>query len=255
MLDWYTRFYQAIATSQAYGEHCLRLYGRDLGQHGFADMHQMARLLHVAAIKAGQSVLDLGCGHGRIAEWISDETGARVTGVDNVPLAIEQARERTREKTGRLSFILAGMDSLELPAASFDVILAVDSLYFTNLVRTLRGLLPLCKPGGVMACLYSQGADPEHPLEVFDRGTLPPDKTPLGAALVELGVSFCTWDLTEEDRQHALLKKVVAADLRAAWEAEGNAFLYQNRLGEAEGVLSAIAAGAHKRYLYLATPS
>lgn len=76
MLDRYTRFYQAIATSQTYAEHCLRLYGRDLGQHSFADMFQLARLLAVAGVKAELSVLDLGRGHGRIGEWVADETGA-----------------------------------------------------------------------------------------------------------------------------------------------------------------------------------
>ena len=50
-------------------------------------------------------VLDVGCGNGKIAEYISDLTQASVTGIDYVPEAISHAQERTAEKRGRLSFI------------------------------------------------------------------------------------------------------------------------------------------------------
>ena len=38
MQDFYTRFYAAIAVSPAYARFCERAYGRNFGQHGFADM-------------------------------------------------------------------------------------------------------------------------------------------------------------------------------------------------------------------------
>ena len=38
MFDFYTRFYRAVATSAANAEYCERVYGRNLCQHGFADL-------------------------------------------------------------------------------------------------------------------------------------------------------------------------------------------------------------------------
>ena len=58
-------------------------------------------------------------------------------------------------------------------------------------------------------------------------------------------------DFTAADYRHAQLKRAVLLELRPQFEAEDTMFLYDNRMGEAEGVLAAIDAGAHARYLYL----
>jgi SAM-dependent methyltransferase len=250
MWDWYRRYYRAIHDSRVSATFCERLYGRNLGQHGFADMAQLGRLLEVTSVGPENHVLDLGCGNGLMAEYISDVTGAHVTGIDYVPEAIAQATERTAEKRPRLDFRAGDMGRLDLPAGSFDTILSIDSLYFTDLADTVGSLKALLKPGGQMGILYSHGADPSVPIEVFPRETLPPARTPLGEALRQHGLTFRTWDLTADDYRHAWRKKQIAEELRAEFEAEGNLFLYENRHGEAEGVMAAIEAGAHARYLY-----
>ena len=38
MFDLHTRFYEAVASSAANAEYCERVYGRNLCQHGFADL-------------------------------------------------------------------------------------------------------------------------------------------------------------------------------------------------------------------------
>lgn len=48
-------------------------------------------ICQVLQLKAGQAVLDLGCGHGRIANGLA-ERGAAVTAIDAVPLFLERAR-------------------------------------------------------------------------------------------------------------------------------------------------------------------
>jgi len=45
-------------------------------------------------IKTGDKVLDLGCGAGGISEYISDETGAHVTGLDYAASAIDVPTDR-----------------------------------------------------------------------------------------------------------------------------------------------------------------
>jgi ubiquinone/menaquinone biosynthesis C-methylase UbiE len=250
MYDWYRRYYSAVPRSPAHALFCQRLYGRDLCQHGFADMQQVGLLLSVLHLATGSEVLELGCGTGGIAEYISDVTAAHVTGLDNVPEAIALAQERALPKAAGLRFVLGSMDHLEFPAATFDVIIAIDALYFTDLNSTVGQMKAVLKSDGEMGILYSHGANPQVPIAVFPRETLPPDKTPLAQALQQHQLAYQTWDLTREDYQHAQRKKAIADELRPQFEAEGNLFLYENRLGEAEGVMAAIEAGAHRRYLY-----
>jgi cyclopropane fatty-acyl-phospholipid synthase-like methyltransferase len=250
MWNWYRRYYSAAPGSQAHGALCERLYGRDLCQHGFADMQQVGRLLGVLHLRPGSPVLELGCGSGGIAEYISDLTGAHVTGLDNSPEAIALAEQRALPKADRLRFVLGSMDHMEFPVAAFDAIIAIDALYFTDLDRTVAQMQTVLKPDGEMGILYSHGADPQVPIAVFPRQTLPPDKTPLAQALQRHRLTYQTWDLTQDDYQHAQRKKAIAEQLRPQFEAEGNLFLYENRHGEAEGVMAATEAGAHRRYLY-----
>ncbi len=97
-LDFYTRFYDALPRSPAHAEFCRRLFGMDLGQQGFSDMAQIHALLEAVQLRPGETALDIGCGDGRIAEYISDNTGARVTGLDLIPAAIASAQRRTKSK-------------------------------------------------------------------------------------------------------------------------------------------------------------
>jgi hypothetical protein len=45
-------------------------------------------------------------------------------------------------------------------------------------------------------------------------------------------------------------RKAVLAELRPLFEAEGNAFIHANRMGDANGISQAIEDGLHARYLY-----
>jgi hypothetical protein len=86
--------------------------------------------------------------------------------------------------------------------------------------------------------------------ETFDPAALAPERTPLGEALLAYGLRFEVHDFTADNYRHAQLKKRVLEELQAAFEAEGNAFLYKNRYGEARGVIAEFEAGNHARYLY-----
>jgi cyclopropane fatty-acyl-phospholipid synthase-like methyltransferase len=253
MKDFYTRYYAAIAASRAYAAFCERAYGRNCGQHGFADMAQIDALLGATRLTPTDRVLDLGCGNGGIAEYIADVTGAHVTGVDFIPEAIRQAQERTADKRDRLAFWISDIRELDFATGSFDALISIDTLYFTELDRSIPQWAALLAAGGRMGIFYSHGADPENPIAMFRRETLPPDKTPLGEALAWHGLPFQTWDFTSADYRHAQLARKVLEELRPAFEAEDTLFLYENRLGEANGILAAVEASAHARYLYHVT--
>src|SRR4030042_4545747 len=128
MKDFYTRFFAAIEHSPAHHEFCERVYGMDLGQHGFADIEQLELLKRATRMGPSHNVLDRGCGNGLIAEYLSDTTGAQVTGLDYIEPAILAARRRTAAKSDRLSFISGDINRLGLPQGSFHILLFYSTL-------------------------------------------------------------------------------------------------------------------------------
>jgi SAM-dependent methyltransferase len=232
--------------SAAYGHFCALLFGRDLRQFSMTTMTQLDTLIRVLRLDADSRVLDLGCSVGRIAEYVSDVTGASVTGLDFAGPAIRRAQERTRDKAGRLTFVIGSMNRLDFPAASFDTILSLDTLYFaTDLPRTLERLKILLRTGGQMGLFWSQrvpgGEDTEQ---------LQPDKTRLAQALSELGMTFRTHDFSAEEKSFWRRTRTVLDDLKAEFEAEGNTRLYEERLAETRGELEAVESERVSRYLY-----
>ncbi|MGE5603882.1 MAG: class I SAM-dependent methyltransferase [Nitrososphaerales archaeon] len=253
-LDFYTRFYDALPRSPAYAELCRRLYNANLGQHGFADMDQLHALLDAVQLRLGERGLDIGCGDGRMAEYISDRTGARITGLDLIPTGITRAVERTASKRDRLEFVagdIGALDRLFAPA-SFEVLIAIDSLYFTDLADTIRQMKTVLGETGRMGIFYSHAANPWQPAESFPRETLHPDSGPLSAALRANGLAYRWWDFTEADYRNARRKKAIIEALRPAYETEEDRVLCEGAMGEAEGVIAAHEAGAHARHLFLA---
>lgn len=252
-LDFYTQFYDALPRSRAYSEFCRQLYGLDLGQQGFSDMKQIGALLDAVQLKPGERALDLGCGDGRISEYISDTTGAHLTGLDLIPAGIAGALRRTEVKRDRLEFVrgdIGTVGSLFKPA-SFDILISIDSLYFSDLTDTVRQMKCLLRPGGRMGIFYAHGADPWHPIETFPRETLPAEAGPLAAALRTNGLSYRWWDFTDADYEHARRKKAIVESLRPAYENKDDEFLCECRMGEAIGVIAACEAGVQARHLFL----
>jgi SAM-dependent methyltransferase len=251
--DFYERYFAAMARSRAHAAFCRRVFGADLCQHGFADMAQLDALIRATNLAPGCRALDLGCGNGMIAEYISERTGAHVTGLDYIPAAIEQARQRTAPKADRLAFVVGDIHALDLPPAAYDTIISIDSMYFSNdYALTIGQLLNALRPGGQMAIYFSHGREPWVPVEQFPAETLPPDKTPLAVALAANGLIFRTLEFTADDLRLARLRKQVLAELKPQFEADDIMFIYDNRMGDANGVSQAIEMGLHRRYLYLA---
>ncbi len=252
MYDFYTRYYQAVASSKANAEYCARVYGRNLCQHGFAEMAHLNHLARVSAISASSRVLDLGCGNGMITEYLSDQTGAHITGIDFIPQAIQDALERTKSRRDRLDFRVMDMTHLDFPPASFDVLVSVDTLYFTDVFETLRGCLALLRDNGRLAVFFDQSCGPDTPLQEYPSEITEVDNTELAQAFRKLGLSYQSWDYSEAMLAHLLRRRPVLDALKSQFEAEGNLFLYESHLGESFGIERAYTHNAGKRYLYLA---
>jgi cyclopropane fatty-acyl-phospholipid synthase-like methyltransferase len=236
----YNEYYQAILHSQAHSLFCERVYGKDLGQHGMADMGQLQVMLSELQVKPGMALLDFGCGDGQISEHIAEITQTCVTGVDFAELAIKLAQDRTRNKRDRVQFEWVDLEKKpgSFPPVNFDCILAIDSVFFAQDQNAVtQQLLNHLKPGGIMGVFY---ICPPH--------VWAPETT-FAKALDGLGVSYRVRDFSIQNTQHWKKKKQTLLELEPMFMEEGNAFLLKNRLAECDGL-----ANFH-RYLYIVTNS
>ncbi len=228
---WYKEFYLEAPNSPAFTRYCERLYGKNLCQEGFSDMAQLEALLRLAKLGKNNRVLDLGCGNGMITEYISDITGACVTGMDYIPEAIAQAQARTAAKRERLSFHIGNLDNLPFPPRSFDTLISIDSLYMPNdLDSTLAQMQELLLPAGQILIFYFQLLfDPQS-----SRESLQAERTPLGKTLQKAGLAYRTWDFSADTYALLQRKRLIAEVMRADFEAEGRSFLYDHIVAESE---------------------
>ena len=223
----YNAFYQAVQRSPAHARFCERVYGLDLAQHGMADMLQLDALMQELHIQPGMSLLDFGCGDGRIAEYFSDHYNLVVSGVDIAEQALKLAHERTHDKRSRLRFYYADVERElgNFPGQTFERISAIDSLFFCQDQRkVLEKLLSHLKPGGRMGVFY-------HCSE-----RLAAEETILAQALQTLNMGYYTLDFTEQNAAHWAKKKQVLLEMEADFRAEGSDFLFKNRLAECSGL-------------------
>jgi cyclopropane fatty-acyl-phospholipid synthase-like methyltransferase len=252
-IAWYDHFYTAVEQSPTYAVYCERVFGLNLAQQGFSDTFQLDRMLQEMSVKPGERLLDIGCGNGMMLEYLCAQTGAYGEGFDASAVAIAQAQIRTAPNAERLRYITGLLDEQVYPNASFDVIVAVDSLYFTNdLAQTIRKLCRWLKPGGRLAAYYSPFRfSPEEP-----ESELEADCTPLARALQVLGIPYRTIDFTNSHFALMRRKHIASEALRERFAAEGNLMLYENIHTEAvDGELTMEAFRTFsRRYLYIVIP-
>lgn len=111
-------------------------------------------LLAQAGLKAGDRVLDLGCGSGTLALMALAQTpGLQLTGVDGDPAMLAQARRKAAAAGRALPLDQALAQTLPYADGQFDAVLS--SLFFHHLDRgtkhaALREVHRVLRPGGVL---------------------------------------------------------------------------------------------------------
>jgi SAM-dependent methyltransferase len=112
---------------------------------------QAARLVRHAGVRAGQRVLDVGCGTGVVAVTAA-KRGALVTGLDLTPELLEQARENSRIADVAIKWLEGDAESLPFEDAAFDVVLSEFAHMFAPRPEVaVAEMLRVLKPGGVIA--------------------------------------------------------------------------------------------------------
>ncbi len=102
-------------------------------------------LVQALQLAPGERLLDVGCGTGRLAEWIAGRTGLEVAGIDPLPERIALARERApalRFEVGRAEDLGAFAD------ASFDAVCMSAVLHWVaEKARALAEVRWVPRPG------------------------------------------------------------------------------------------------------------
>lgn len=153
--------------------------GWDAGRYhqSFGFIHRLgANLIEQLDPKPGETILDLGCGTGRMAAEIAAR-GATVIGLDSDPAMIEQARAAHPG----LDFRCASGERFRLQQP-VDGILSNAALHWmTRPQRAINAMARALKPGGRLA------------LEMGGHGNVATVVEAIYAALAEAGVAEAEW--------------------------------------------------------------
>lgn len=110
------------------------------------------KLLELAALRAGERVLDIACGTGLVTFPAAERVGpaGAVVGTDiseqMVATAVEEAVAR---QLSQASFLRMGDEVLDFPDSCFDAVLcSLGLMYFPDPDQTLREMRRVLKPGG-----------------------------------------------------------------------------------------------------------
>lgn len=222
----YNMYFARAEKSEAHKIFCEKVYGKNLCQHGIADMVQLTKLLEVLQLSEDTSVLDVGCGNGMITEWLSTVSGASFTGIDLSDVAITHAQERTNKNC---SFQQGNMYCLDFDENSFDAAISIDTLYFVDIEKVITQLLTIVNSCGQMGIFYTQWIDDDAEKEM-----LLPGNTELAHVLNKYNLKYTTVDFTQEEEYHWQKKVKILKELKPAFEKEGSLELYEYRYDEAQ---------------------
>ena len=208
--DAYEEFYKMASTSEIFRDFCIDAYGADFSQDGFSDVKQIDMIIPFIK-NSDMHVLDIGCGNGKMIKYLGDKTGAHIHGFDYSDNAIMYAKENNHSEDFRVGV----MGEIEYPKESFDVVVAMDSVYFapdmTVLVAQIRSWL---KPGGVLFVAYQEG-------DVMDK-TANEDTTVFAEAMRVIGWEYEVKDISEDSYDMLMNKRKVALAYKDRFEGEDN---------------------------------
>jgi ubiquinone/menaquinone biosynthesis C-methylase UbiE len=114
----------------------------------------LLELLAAHPVRAGQRVLDLGCGTGWATRLFGQAApGSQGVGVDASPRMVERAEELT-PWTVRARYEVARFEALPFADAHFDRVVSMEALYYApDLDRALAEARRVLRPGGVLDVL------------------------------------------------------------------------------------------------------
>lgn len=210
--DAYEAFYAMADRSLAFQSFCKEAFGEDFSQDGFSDAAQINMILQHVQLNSSSRILDIGCGNGKMLGYLQKKTGAHISGFDYSEQAIQTARSTY---TVNADFRVGIIGEADYPAEQFDLITAMDTMYFASDMTGFVGQLKKwLKPDGVFFAGYQEG-------DVMPR-TESIRTAELTKALEANQMPFEAIDITRQTYDLLRRKCQAALHHKAAFEAEGN---------------------------------
>ena len=167
---------QNIYDTEAFFERYSRL-GRSV--EGLAGAAEWPALRALLPDLHGRRVADLGCGFGWFCRWAREQGAAKVIGLDVSEKMLARATAAGADPV--ITYAMADLERLDLPAASFDLVFSSLALHY---VEDLAGLLTTVHravvPGGALVFsiehpIYMAPSDPGWSVDAEGRRSWPVD--------------------------------------------------------------------------------
>jgi cyclopropane fatty-acyl-phospholipid synthase-like methyltransferase len=105
------------------------------------------------SMRQKSDVLDVGCGTGATAVFLSEKVKANVTGIDLHPAMVEQAKKRANESRLSPKIIQASAERLPFQEDSFDYLISESVTAFTDVSHSVPEYFRVLRPGGSLAAV------------------------------------------------------------------------------------------------------
>jgi ubiquinone/menaquinone biosynthesis C-methylase UbiE len=114
--------------------------------------------VELAQIKAGDSVLEVGCGTGTLTLAAKRKTGpsGNVSGIDLIPGMIQRSRQKAAETGADIEFELGSIEAIPFPDNSFDVVMCSFMIFHMSEEVRRKGIAEIhrvLKPQGQLMVL------------------------------------------------------------------------------------------------------
>src|SRR3954470_15944320 len=126
-------------------------YDLDIGQTGWMNAEELRGFLPLLDLGPESHVLEVGCGAGGCALYLTRLTHAQITGIDVNPSAIEEARRSTKSiPEARACFEqIDASERLPFADASFDAVFSNDAMcHIPDRSGALKDWFRVLKPEG-----------------------------------------------------------------------------------------------------------
>jgi SAM-dependent methyltransferase len=230
------------ASSKAYLDYCLELYGYRKCLFNMMDKSQLDYLFNSIPINQNDTILDLGCGNGSILNGLMQKYQCQGIGIDQLN------SELIKKDNNLISYINGSIDKLEEYSLNPSITIAVDSLYFSDDLDKLLTVLTGIKDNRLYL-YYSQYIFDE---KTEDRSMLNCNNTRLAKSLEKVGINYMSVDYSENERNLYARAMDVLPKYKKAFENEGNADLYLKKYNENKFGNELYEKGCASRYLYIA---
>lgn len=223
----YDNYFQLEEQSAAHSLFCQRVYGLDLSQHGLIDQAELSILIDLLKKSESKKIADIGCGNGKITEWISGQTQTYCVGIDISSQGIQNACERTKDNN-LLHFEVGNLNNIH-SSEKYNSVIFLDTLYYSHNVKNTIGMArELLEEGGRIYAYFSQWI-----MDTAYNANLLPDKTHLANVLRELGLEYSYIDLSVSGINHWKRKLEVLENMKNDFVQEGSIGLWEYRHREA----------------------